>query len=55
MCSLDVIVDVPYREVDRMVFMLTGCNGNGRFITPKDNRDKNGSMCINIYRDEVLL
>jgi hypothetical protein len=53
-CSPDVITDIPYREVDRVVFMLTGRNRDSRFITPKDDRDENSSMCIDIYRNELL-
>ena len=34
--------------------MLAGCNRDGRFIAPKDDRDESSSVCVNIDRDEVL-
>lgn len=50
----DVIAHVSNREVDGVVFVLTGRNRSCRFIGPKYDRDEHRSVCISINRNEVL-
>ena len=37
-----------------MVFMLAGYDRDSRLITPKNDGDEDGSVCIDIYRNKVL-
>ena len=49
-----MIVYIPNGEVDRMVFVLTGCNGDGCFVASKYDGDEEGTMRVNVDRDSVL-
>jgi len=53
-CSPDMIMDVSDREVDGVVFLLAGCDGNSCFIASEYDGNEDSSVCINIYSDEVL-
>ena len=55
MRSPDVVADVCNREVDRVVFMLAGCDRGCCLVASKDDRDKHCTVCINVRSDEVLL
>ena len=55
MGSPEVVVDVPNRKIDRVVVVLTGCHRNGCFVAPKDDRDEECPMCVQVSRYEVLL
>jgi len=50
-----MITDVPDGEVDRMIFVLASCNGNGCFIASKYDGDEGGAMCVNVNGNNVLL
>ena len=52
--SPNVVVNISDREVDRVVFMLAGCDRGCRLIASKDYRDKHCAMRINVCSDEVL-
>ena len=36
----NVVVDVPNRKVDRVVFLLAGRNRHGRFVAAQDDRNE---------------
>lgn len=52
--SPDVVTCIADREVDRVVFVLAGCNGNGCFVAPEYDRNEDGSMCIWIEGNNIL-
>jgi len=54
MSSPDVITHIPDREIDGMIFVLTGCDGSGCFVASKYDGDKHRAVCVDIYSDEVL-
>lgn len=54
MGSTSVVVDVPNREVDRMVFLLASGDRDSCLVTSKNDGDKEGSVCVRIIRNEVL-
>jgi hypothetical protein len=53
--SSDAIVHVPDREVNGVVFVLASCHGNSCFVASKYDGNKDRSVRIGIYSDEVLL
>jgi hypothetical protein len=52
--SAEVVVDVPNREINGMVFLLTGCYGDSCFVAPKYYRNKKCAVHIRVNRNEVL-
>ena len=52
--SPNVIMDIPNREVNWVVFMLASCNGNGRFVTSEYDGDEECSMGIDVNSNQVL-
>ena len=54
MSSPEVVVDIPNREINRMVIVLAGRHRNGRLVAPKDNGHKHCSMGIQVSRNKVL-
>lgn len=54
MSSPDVILDIPNREVDWMIFMLASCDGNCCLVTSEYDGNEYCSMCVGIYSNEVL-
>lgn len=55
MSSSDVIVHVLNQEVNGVVFVLASYHGNSCFVTSKYDGNKDRSVHIGIYSDEVLL
>ena len=53
--SLNVIMHVPNRKVDGVIFMLAGGDGHGRFVASQYNRDENRSVHIGVLGDDVLM
>jgi hypothetical protein len=52
--SSDVIAHIPDREIHGMIFLLTSCDGDSRFVASKYGGNKECSMRISIYGDEIL-
>ena len=50
----DVVPYVSDREVDRMVFVLAGCDRSCRFVGPEDSGDKYRPMRVGVSSDKVL-
>lgn len=44
----DVVTHVPDRKIDRVIFVLTGCDRSCRFVTSEYDGDKDCSVRINI-------
>ena len=42
------IVDIAYRGIQRPVFGVASCDGDGRFIAPKNDWDKHCTICVGI-------
>ena len=53
--SLNVIMHVPNRKVDGVVFMLTSGDGHGCFVASQYNRDEKRSVHIGVLGDDVLM
>jgi hypothetical protein len=47
----EVVAHIPDREVQGMIFVLAGCDGNGRFVAPKDYGNKKSAMGIWVVRN----
>jgi len=49
-----MIVDVPDSEVEGVIFMLTGCNGDCGLVAPEYDGNEKCTVCISVDRNEVL-
>lgn len=54
MGSSNVVVHVANREINRVVYVLTGCDRDGGFVGADYDGDEHRSMCRRVHSDEVL-
>ena len=54
MSSPDVILYVPNREVDWVVFVLARRDRGRRFVGSKDDGDEDCPVCVDINGNKVL-
>lgn len=55
MRTSNVVLDIADREVDRMKVVLSGGNGNRRFVRPQDDRHEHGTVGRWVLSDDVLM
>jgi hypothetical protein len=49
------VVNVADRHVEGIIFRVSCHNGDSCLVTAKDDRDKNGTMVVDIGRKNVLI
>ena len=49
-----MIAHISDRKIDRMIFVLAGCDRNSCFVTSKYDGDEDCTMCVDIYSNKVL-
>ena len=54
MCSSNAIVDIPDREINRVILVLTGRNRDSRLVGAKNDRDEHRPMCCGVCCDYIL-
>lgn len=54
MRSSSIIVYVADRSIEQPVLGVAGCNGDGRFVTPKYDWNKQRTVRIGILRNNIL-
>lgn len=54
MRSSNAIVDIPDREINRVILVLTGRNRDGRLVGAKNDRDKHRPMRCGVCCDYIL-
>jgi hypothetical protein len=52
--SVNVITNVPNRKVNRVIFMLAGCDRNSCLVAPKYDGDEHCSMGVWVEGNNVL-
>ena len=55
MCSPNAVVDVPNREVNRVIDVLTSSDGDGRLVAAEDDGNEHGAVSCGVHRDSILL
>lgn len=50
-----MVANVPNREVEGVILVLAGCNGNCCFVAPKYDGNEDRSVRVNVGRNEVLI
>jgi hypothetical protein len=53
-CSPNAVMDIPNREINRVVFMLTSSDGNSCLIGAEDDGNEHRPMCCRIHRNDIL-
>jgi hypothetical protein len=54
MSTANIVVNVPDRQVHRIVFVIACSDRNSSLITPQDDGDKHRSIGLFIFADNVL-
>lgn len=55
MCAADIVVDVTDRHIDGPIFILTGSDRHGSFITTQNNWDEHSTMRLRIFGNNILM
>lgn len=54
MSSACCVVNIANGEVEGIIFILARCDRYRCFVAAKDNRDKDGTLCLRVFGYDVL-
>jgi hypothetical protein len=53
-CSSKTVVNVPNRDIDRVISLLASCDGDGRLVAAKNDGDKHGAVSCGVFCNNIL-